>query len=448
MPAGSSSLPSAASGHSLVDTLQLAQARRLRGYAAACCAWLGLFALGWFGLLGAIGVERGPAVVALAALGPLVGLALAASPVRPARRYTMNIIAATLFVPIALLFVAGSLDPAPARRAATPPLDIDRTFAGATRVEDGDLVAAGIVRTRSGLFADASELRLLRFIDAEAARAHLAMLAEALGAEPYTDHGRRGLRVQRGGMPDALVLFERHGADLIELRARDVAGGLARLARQQVPTPATNDAAVPAQPLRWPYFVAAVLAHALAFVALIVWGGRSTTRVDAAPGAAAVNAAALRARLVSFASSPRAPFDLVRADEADEARLVVELPLGALRSHRITLMLDAARHEVRVTERLGIRGDRPRDADEASLRSPAEPAFDAARPSADRVWQTTWQASLIDPVRLAAVPLHPLGLHAELPPAYAGALDGDGVLTALCALVTRSGWAWQPRLGG
>lgn len=444
MPVSSSPLVPAASAHSHAEQLQLAQTRRLRGHAAACCAWLGLFALGWFGLLPLAGIDRSPAAAALAALVPLVGLALLASPVWPARRYTLNVVAATLFLPIALVFVTASLDAAPAQPADAPGLDIDRTFDGASLVDDGELVAAGIVRLRRASFSDGSELRLLRFIDADAARAHLAMLSGALRAEPYADHGRRGLRVVHGVMPGALVLFERHGHDLLELRARDVAGGLARLARQQVPAPAAEEPAAPTTRPRWPFVVAATLAHAFAFVALIVWGGRHTTRVDAAPGAPAVNAAALRARLVSLASSSRAPFQLV---EDGEARFVVELPLGPLRSQRITLVLDEARREVCVGERLGVDGDRPRSADEADMRPAAGPRFDPARPSADRVWQTTWQATLIDARRLAAVPLNPLGLHAELPAACAAALDGDGLLTALCALVTRSGWAWQPRLG-
>ena len=161
-------------------------------------------------------------------------------------------------------------------------------------------------------------------------------------------------------------------------------------------------------------------------------------------GAGAVNAAALRARLESFAGGPHVPLLIA---EASPTRIVVEVPLEALRCHRIVLVLDERRREVRVSERLGAHGARPRDADEASLRSLGDAAFDPSRPDADRVWQTTWQATMIDPLRLDAVPLRPLGLHAELPRAYAAALDGEGVLTALCALVTRSGWHWQPRLG-
>ena len=75
-----------------------------------------------------------------------------------------------------------------------------------------------------------------------------------------------------------------------------------------------------------------------------------------------------------------------------------------------------------------------------------ESAFDATRPDAQRVWSSTWQATMIEPARLAGVPLQ---LHAAgvlVPASYLDSLDGEGVLTVLCAVVTRSGWRWQPRL--
>ena len=55
------------------------------------------------------------------------------------------------------------------------------------------------------------------------------------------------------------------------------------------------------------------------------------------------------------------------------------------------------------------------------------------------------QTTLIEPARLAAVPLQLTPGGAHLPEAHVDGLDGEGVLTALCALVTRSGWHWQPR---
>ena len=423
-------------------TLRHVQARRLRVHAMACCAWLLLFTLAGFGVLGVAGIALPTPFIVLGALAPLLGLALLASPVQPARRYTLNMLAATLFLPIGLLFAVASLDLEPAAKPTAVTLDPDRLFAGATLAEEVALAGGSALWARQGRFADGSELRLLRFAGAEAAARHLAMLSAALHGEPFDEHGRRGVRLRQGVLPDALLLLEQHGPDLLELRAHDVAGGLARLALQRVPAPRGVVAHAPAWP-HWPFVVVAALAHAVAFVGLIVWGGRWTTRVPAATGVARVNAAVLRARLEALAADPHAPFTVA----AEDGRLVVEVAAGEQRSHRIALTLDDARTEVRVTERVGAHGARPRDADEARLRVVGDACFDPTRPQADRVWQTTWQATLIDPERLAAVPLRPLGLHAELPCAYARALDGEGVLTVLCALVTRSGWHWQPRLG-
>jgi len=441
-PSPSRHVPAAPDAVAPAERLQQALARRVRAHGLACCAWLLIASAAWFGALAASGVRLTPALVALGVLVPALGLALWASPVRPARRYTLNLTAATLFLPTGLLFAAGAVD-ADLPRPVPAHLDAAALFDGALRVRDSDLASAGVLLARQGEFADGSELRLLRHPDAETARHQVATLARALRGEPYADHGRRGVRLRDGVMPGALVLIEQHGADVLELRARDLTGGLARLVQQRVPPPGPDTAGATA-PLRWPGFVAATLAHALAVVALIFWGGRWTTRVDAVDGVRAVNLAALRARLVSFAGGPRAPLQL---SESSPGRFVVDLPLESLRSHRIVLTFDESRHEVSVVERVGAHGARPRDGEEASLRSVGDARFVPTRPHADRVWQTAWQATMIEPLRLAAVPLGPLGLHAELPAAYAAALDAEGVLTALCALVTRSGWHWQPRLG-
>jgi hypothetical protein len=441
-PTPSRHVPAAPGFPAPAERLEHALARRLRSHGLACCAWLLLAAAGWFGALAASGVRLSPALLALGTLVPALGFALWASPVRPARRYTLNLVAATLFLPIGLMFAAAAVEPDVARSAPAH-LDATALFDGALRVRDSDLASAGVLLARQGEFADGSELRLLRHPDAETARHHVATLAQALRGEPYADHGRRGVRLRDGVLPGALILIEQHGADVLELRARDLTGGLARLVEQRVPAPPA-DAPAAVAPVRWPGFVAATLAHALAFVALIFWGGRWTTRVDADPGVRPVNLAALRARLASFVEDPHAPLRVV---ESGADGLTIDVALEALRSHRIALTFDTRRREVRVAERVGAHGARPRDEDEASMRSPVDDPFDASRPQADRVWQTTWQATLIEPQRLAAVPLGPLGLHARLPAPYAAALDGEGVLTALCALVTRSGWHWQPRLG-
>ena len=252
-----------------------------------------------------------PALLALGALVPALGLALLASPPRPARRYTLHLLAATAFLPVGLLFAAGALDLEP-RQPAAAHLDERALFDDATIVQDTDLSAAGVVLARSGAFADGSELRLMRFADTEAARHHVATLGQALGGEAFTEHGRRGVRLRNGVMPGALVLIEQHGGDVFELRARDLAGGLARLVQQQVPAATRSSRAGRTWP-RWPFFVGAALLQAGVFVALIFWGGRWVTRVDAVAGTGVVNAAALRARLESFAGGPHVPLLLAES---------------------------------------------------------------------------------------------------------------------------------------
>lgn len=78
------------------------------------------------------------------------------------------------------------------------------------------------------------------------------------------------------------------------------------------------------------------------------------------------------------------------------------------------------------------------------MRGPADPLFDPARPQASRVSGVTLQASMIDPRQLASVPLRMFGHQVELPDGHGTGLDADAIVTLLCAVVTRSGWRWQP----
>jgi hypothetical protein len=413
----------------------------LRRFAAACCIYLLLasgLCLAW---LMSTGVAPSLLLWAALAFASLTGLALACGNTAAARQYVLNLVAATLALPVLLLAMVVSLEPVP----AAPPearLDAERLFAGATLVQDADLRAAGIELMRSASFDDRSELRLMRFHDAASAAYYLATMAPALNGEPFTEAGRRGQRLRAAGIGDTFILMEQHGIDLIELRARDVAGGLARLAQQQVPAVTVAASASAGQPSPiWPVFTAAAIGHALVFVALILWGASLTTRVPAAAGVTPATAQALRSRLHWL----NGPHTLI---ESVPGSLVFDVPAGPRRTHRITLLLDDRHHEVGVREVLGVHGDAPADADEASMRGAAEPAFEPARPQARRLWSRTRQTTVIEAARLAAVPLQLTPGGARLPEAHADGLDGEGVLTVLCALVTRSGWHWQPRLIG
>lgn len=186
-----------------------------------------------------------------------------------------------------------------------------------------------------------------------------------------------------------------------------------------------------------------VALHVVIFLATVLWLAEATTRIDAAPGVAAVAPGVLEARLRSLAALG---LPLRVAPGAGPGQWTVDLDGDdpARRRHRVLLSLDDAAACVRVRERLGADAATPCDADEASMRSPGDPAFDPARPQADRVWACVAQATMVEPQRLEAVTLRwsPEGVAA----ADAGARDAESLLTLLAALVMRSGWRWQPLL--
>jgi hypothetical protein len=129
--------------------------------------------------------------------------------------------------------------------AACPVLDAERLFQHATDTQRTPMQSGGIVLMHSGRFADGTELRLTRFVEPYAASRYLALLASSMPTEPFDDGGRRGWRVRGPGVGDTLVVYEQHGTDVLELRARDLASGLARLAAQQVPAPEPVEATQP-----------------------------------------------------------------------------------------------------------------------------------------------------------------------------------------------------------
>jgi hypothetical protein len=429
----------------------------VRALGVACCAYLLVFSGAVLLWLWHAGVRLDAWAWIACALAPAVGLALLGRSTADARQYALNMLAATLMLPILLLFWASSADvEAPAALPDAPSLDAQRLFEGATAIQDADMHGGGITLLRSGQFGDGSELRLTRFTDAAAAQGHLAMLAGAMPTAPFTEGGRRGVRLVGAGIGSTLLVIERHGPDLLELRAADRPGGLARLAAQQVPVPEVERVAAPVEPVaRWPFFTAMSLAHGFALVVLIARGGSTTTRVPALRGVAPATPEQLRARLLSLAR-PTGPFDICLVTEGGSQAVRVDASPSRLPScdpadpttHLITLHLDAASACVRVHEKLAARAAAPRNAEQASMRGPGDEWFDPARPDARRRWASTVQATMIVPTRLAAVPLQLYAQHAELPAAHAASLDGEGVVTALCALVTRSGWHWQPRLFG
>ena len=431
------------------------RSRAVRRLGLIGCAYVSAFAAAVVAWLLLNRVAASVWLIAPGLLVPSIALLLMLRGAADARQYTMHMLVATMVLPPVLLFWSASFElhasgGSPSSLAVEPILDAQRLFSGAIAMQDSDLRNHQGPLLRAATFADGSELRLTRYADPQAAAAYLAMLASVFRGEPFSDGGRRAIRLRSASTGSTLVIVEQHGAELLELRSRDRASGLARLTAQQVPVP---DAA-PASPVghdtpsprlpQWPFYTGAVVTHMLFFVGLIFWGGSALTQVPALAGSVAVPAGTLIERLGSLA---RLSNRLI-VSTPDAHSVLFEVPAAQRRSHRITLRLDADKHAVQVEEKLAAGGAAPIDDEEASMGDFGESAFDATRPDAQRIWSSTWQATMIEPARLAGVPLQLQAASVLLPASYLDSLDGEGVLTVLCAVVTRSGWRWEPRLLG
>lgn len=192
----------------------------------------------------------------------------------------------------------------------------------------------------------------------------------------------------------------------------------------------------------WPFAVIAAIVHAAAFVGLIFWGGSFATVVPAAPNISPSQPQELRARLISLGQTG-VPLD-VSGEVANVVVAAVRLATGEERGHRVILNFNPARRVVRVQEKLTASGASPQDANEANMRGPGDDHFDPTRPTATRISGKTVQTRMIDPQRLAAIPLRMFGESVELPDDFTSSLAPDDTVTLLCAVVTRSGWHWQP----
>lgn len=194
-----------------------------------------------------------------------------------------------------------------------------------------------------------------------------------------------------------------------------------------------------------------------AWAALLLWTARTSTRIEPAPTDTPDSAGGLRRRIEALTGRgwPLQP-DAVD-DTALEMHLDVHLAVetDGTRWHTVRLVLDKARHEARVREDLGARGARPQDASGASLRGPAEPYFDPARPQARWISGRVRQATMIEPAlldalsRSSAVRTDGAGLP-EGDPAILAAMTPDArsehIVSLLAAVVTAAGWTWQPVL--
>jgi hypothetical protein len=196
--------------------------------------------------------------------------------------------------------------------------------------------------------------------------------------------------------------------------------------------------------------------HLVCLLAALAWAASATT---ALPALGAMQPEHLLARrLQALPGRVRTPWPSwslgVRpATDASGGHWIVELPASQGRAHQVLLVFDPARRQVRVRERTAADDARPQDAAEASLHRPGDPLLDPGRPQARRVWSRSAQATTLEAAQLAAVELGFDGA-GELASARIAALPafeadhGRAGVALLAALVTRSGWAWRPRLFG
>jgi hypothetical protein len=183
-----------------------------------------------------------------------------------------------------------------------------------------------------------------------------------------------------------------------------------------------------------------IVLHLAGFAALVWQLAWLTTRIEASQ-ATPVSADRLGQRLQSLLAD-QAHWQLAPGGVRHEWLLDHTPPGEGTRLYRVLLNIDPLRCEVQVREREGVSGAAPRSAEEACMRSVGDDTVDAARPTAQRVWSQRLMATIIDPQRVAAEPLQIIGSHAQFPGSIAA--DSESLLAVLAALVTRSGYAWQP----
>jgi hypothetical protein len=196
------------------------------------------------------------------------------------------------------------------------------------------------------------------------------------------------------------------------------------------------------QRANWPFAVGAGVMHVIVCAGAVLLVGSAVTRMPGAANVSPVDTAMLRGRLLTL-SSADSPFEISQP-AANELVASFRFPPGEGRSHAVQLLIDAENRRVRVRERLSANAARPRNESEASMRRLGDPYFDPTRPVATHVSGSVAQTTLIDPERLKATPVSLQGSSAIAPTEFLATLDGEGMLTLLCATVTRSGWSWEP----
>ncbi|HKY89759.1 MAG TPA: hypothetical protein VJM11_01915 [Nevskiaceae bacterium] len=393
------------------------------------------------------------------AMAPLVFFPLVAAwVIDDPQAFAVRCFVVLMFGPALLLWWGLEQMPGPAPSSAPAPA-VERPanlpeslFAGAITSGESSTEAMGL---RYAMFPDHYEVRLLRFNDAGQASRYREAMQSAQQARPFEAAGRSGLELMPTPSSPRVTIQEQHGADLLQVSGPDVPAITAWLAARGVPPPprpgswrpVTDDPGVPAPAglaANWPLAIAWCVVQVIAFLGVAAWLGVATTTVAPPKGVTAASEPVLRARIDALAELglPLA----IRSGEAS-GELVVDYrdPRGPKRAHRYALRFDAGTRVVRVREFEGAYGDAPRTAEEADMRPGVVHPLEARPyPPADKIWNAEVSASPITAEQLAAIPLRVAGGSGIEWPGDARTVDGDALGHALAAVITRSGWTWQP----
>lgn len=192
------------------------------------------------------------------------------------------------------------------------------------------------------------------------------------------------------------------------------------------------------------YFTVWPVVQVQAFLLALWWLAAAATRVEPGVGAKQLSATQLGQHLLALCAA-RLPVDVAPGEHAHPWQLNIRLPAAEGRMHRVVLDIEEATAQVWVRERLGLGQAAPRNEHEASMRSLGDSPFDPTRPRVQKMSGRSIQTTLIVPDQLAAVELGWAGGQLQL--LSPAPTEPEAIVTVLCALVTRSGYARQPVMG-
>jgi hypothetical protein len=201
----------------------------------------------------------------------------------------------------------------------------------------------------------------------------------------------------------------------------------------------------PATPLpwrldaRWAYIALhALIFLVLAAVALMIATATWGSRLDPAPGTAAVSGSVLRQRLNALGISDLG-VNIAPGIDAGEMLANYRDPNGK-RWIRLRLYLDEARHRVSAKEFSAISGDAPRTASEARMRFTRD---HQPQPDASLIWSRNWSITLPQAERRRRLGVQVDHGTVRLPPDAAARFTDDDLPYLLAEVVHQSGWTWQ-----